>query len=182
MTPAFLLRWRERLGRFRRENRGVAAIEFAAFAGFLSIARLNVVDLARYVYERMQVENAAEMGAMAAFKTCDLNKVPATTKCSGLNSAINAAITSTTLGANVSLAEGSPSEGYYCVTSSGTLQYVSDVSVAPADCSSVANPEATPGDYLRVDVTYSFRPLFTGVSIGGLLPTTITESSMIRLK
>jgi Flp pilus assembly protein TadG len=170
------------LKHFARETRGVAAIEFAAFAGFLSIALLNVVDLGRFLYQRMQVENAVEMGAMAAFRTCGINEVPATTKCSGLNSAISAAISSTSLGSSVSLASGSPSEGYYCVSGSGSLVYVSDVSSAPADCSSVGNAGAKPGDYLRVDVTYTFSPLFTGVSIGGLLPRTLTRTSYIRLK
>ena len=96
---------------------------------------LNVVDVSIYIYKRMQVEKAAQMGAQAAFNTCDETMVPATTKCPDLNSAINAAISSTSLGADVTLKSGSPAEAYYCINDSGELQYVSSVSRKPDDCS-----------------------------------------------
>ena len=51
------------------DQRGVAAVEFALFAGVLSISILNVADISIYVYQRMEVENATEMGAQAALKT-----------------------------------------------------------------------------------------------------------------
>src|SRR5260221_2608894 len=100
------------LGLFRREERGTAAIEFAVIAGFLSIAMLNLADVATYAYQQMQVANAAQMGAQAAWKTCDQSKLPATTNCPALTSAVSAAIRGTSLADSISFTEQSPSEGY----------------------------------------------------------------------
>jgi Flp pilus assembly protein TadG len=60
------------------DRRGVAATEFGFFAIFLSAALANVTDVSIYIYQRMQVENAAEIAAQAALKTCS-TKLPATT-------------------------------------------------------------------------------------------------------
>ena len=59
------------------DRRGVAAIEFAIFAGLLSFATLNVAEVSIYIYQRMEVENATEMAAQAAWKNCDLTQLPA---------------------------------------------------------------------------------------------------------
>jgi len=93
------------------DQRGVAAIEFGFFAIFLSFALANVTDVSIYVYQRMQVDNATQVAAQAALKTCS-SKLPATTSCTGLTTAVNNALGSTSLGASVSLISGSPSEGY----------------------------------------------------------------------
>ena len=166
----------------RSDNSGVAAIEFAFFALFLSVALLNVTDIATYTYQRMQVENAAEMGAQAAFAACDLSEVPATTNCSGLNTIITNAIQSTSLGNRVALASDYPTEGWYCVNSSGSLQYVSAVSSKPADCTAAGMPTLQPGDYINVRVTFTYVPVFTGITVASLLPATITKSSTMRLQ
>ena len=115
------------------DGRGVSAIEFALFGGILSLAILNITDVSIYIYRRMQVENATQMGAQAAWAYCDpsqpgnANILPATTKCSalkpnpGLNAVIDTALHSTSLGTAVSRQSGSPTEGYYCANSSGAL-------------------------------------------------------------
>ena len=122
------------------DQRGVAAIEFGLFAIFLSLALANVVDVSIYIYQRMQAENATQVAAQAAWKACDLSQLPATTNCPGLTTAMQNALQSTSLGTRVSLISGSPSEGYYCVNSSNALQYVSDVSSKPADCTAAGMP------------------------------------------
>src|SRR5262245_14345999 len=119
------------------DARGVAGIEFSICALVLAIGLLNAIDVGFYLYRRMQVEIAAQAGAQAAWKTCnDQNTMlPATKNCSGLNDAITAAIQSTSLGSMVSLAAGSPTEGYYCAGSASVLQSVGTLSSKPADCS-----------------------------------------------
>ena len=79
---------------FLRDHRGVAAIEFAFIAGFLCLAVVNVSDIGIYLYKRMQVENAAQMGIMSALSTCAVTRIPATvgSNCSGLSAAVTAAI------------------------------------------------------------------------------------------
>src|SRR5260370_36905629 len=119
----------------------------------------------------MEVANAAEMGEQAAWKTCDTTKLPATTNCAGLKSAMTAAIQATSLGQNVSLVQGSPAEGYYCVDSSNALERVSDVSNKPSDCSAVGMSSLHPADYIQVQVTYSYPPMFLDLPVANLLPT-----------
>jgi Flp pilus assembly protein TadG len=167
--------------RFARDNKGLAAIEF----GFISLAMgtsiLNTADLANYSINRMQVENAAQMGVQAAWQACDLNHLPATVHCAGLNTAVSTAIQRTSLGAHVTLAMGSPAEGYYCLNLAGTLQYVADAQHKPADCTAAGVPVNTPSDYLTVQTTYTFTPLFPSVSVASVLPATITRTAWMRM-
>jgi len=166
--------------RMRGDSRGVAAIEFAFITGFLSVAALNVADVGLFLFDRLQVENAAEMGVQAVWASCDLNHTPVTNKCTGYSSAMTNAVHSTSLGSHISVSSGYPTEGYYCVNSSGALVSVSDVNNKPADCSSVGNANAGPGDYMQVQVTYTYAPMF-GFTVASLLPTTITELASLRM-
>jgi len=168
------------MARFSRDRRGLAAIEFGLIASFLAFAALNMADLAIYSRDRLQVENAAAMGTQAAFNACPLAQVPATTNCPTLNSAVNTAVHSTGLGNAVSLASGYPSEGMYCVNSTGVLVYVSDVNSRPDDCTSVGSPSNTPSDYILVQVSFTYSPLF-GFSAAYILGTTITRTSWVRM-
>jgi hypothetical protein len=172
------------LRRFRRDARGAAAVEFAAASMLLVIGVLNAVDFGYYMYQRMEVENAAQVGVQAAWKTCyDTSAMlPATVNCSGLNDAITAAIQSTSLGTNVALMSGYPAEGYYCVGGSGTLQSVGSLSSKPADCSAAGSAATSPGDYLQVGVTYPYAPLFPGFSLMGAWGiSSITKTTWMRL-
>lgn len=168
----------------RSDQRGTAAIEFSFFAGLLSLGVLNMTDVSIYIYQRMEVENASQMGAQAAWKTCNPNnnQVPATTNCPGLTTAITNAVQSTSLGTSVSLQSGSPAEGYYCVNSSGALQYVSGVSSKPANCTAAGMSSLQPGDYIQITTTFAYAPLFPGITVAGNFATPITKSSMIRLQ
>jgi Flp pilus assembly protein TadG len=165
---------------FSHDRAGLAAIEFGFIATFLCFAGLNAADLAIYERDRLQVENAAQMGAQAAFVTCPLDKVPATLDCPGMNAAVTTGVQSTGLGASVSLADGYPSEGMYCVNSAGVLVYVSDVNNRPNDCNSVGTPSNVPSDYILVRVNYTYAPLF-GFSAANLLSTTITKTAWVRM-
>jgi hypothetical protein len=142
---------------------------------------LNVTDIAVYVYQRMQVEYATQAGAQAAWHHCTINQLPATTNCSGLNTAVTNAVQSTSLGTHVTLQSGSPSEGYYCVNSSGVLQRMSDVSSKPADCSAAGSAGVQPADYVVISTTFAYAPLFPGITVAGTFATPITRTAMMRL-
>ena len=162
--------------------RGVAAIEFAFIAGFLSIAVVNVSDISIYLYQRMEVENAAQIGTMSALKTCDPPlHVPAKLNCSGLSAAVTAAIQSTSLGNKITLSGDGISEGYYCLNSSNALQYMSSVSSKPADCSAAGMASLQPADYLQVTVAFNYAPLFGGISVAGLFANPINKTAMVRM-
>ena len=169
------------IGIFRADERGVAAVEFAFFAGLLGLAVLNVTDVALYVYQRMQVEYATQAGAQAAWHTCDINHLPATNNCSGLNTAVTNAVQSTSLGTHVTLQSGSPSEGYYCVNGSGTLQYMNDVNHKPTDCSAAGSAGVQPGDYVTISTTFAYAPLFPGITVTSTFATPITRTALMRL-
>ena len=130
------------------DQSGVAAIEFGIFSIVLAVALANVVDVTMYLYQRMQAENATEVAAQAAWKMCDLTVLPPTTDCSTLAASVTAvqnALASTSLGRGVALVSGSPSVGYYCVNGSNALQYVSNISSKPADCTAAGTPALQPG-------------------------------------
>jgi Flp pilus assembly protein TadG len=167
--------------RLRADIRGLAAIEFGLIAGFLAMAVLNVTDISVFLYDRLQVNNATQAGAQAAWQTCDLNHLPVTTKCPAMNAAVTAAVQSTSLGTAVQLQSGYPSDAFYCVNSSGALQYVSDYSSPPNNCSAAGNAGVAPGEYVQVQTTYTYTPIFTGLSILSILPSTITSTSWTRL-
>ncbi|MDP2330801.1 MAG: pilus assembly protein [Reyranella sp.] len=173
-------RTRVALRAFRKDGRGVAGVEFAFIAGFLCVAIVNVSDVSVYLYKRMQVENAALVGAMSALKACDPSHLPATVNCPGLTASVTAAVQSTSLGNAVSLS-GAISEGYYCVNSSNVLQYMSDVFNKPANCSAAGMTALQPADYIQVAVTFTYSPIFTGISVAGLFTTPITKTAMVRM-
>jgi hypothetical protein len=142
---------------------------------------LNALDVADYIYRRMQVENAAQMGAQAAWKTCDPTKLPATKFCSGLGAAIVAAVQSTSLGNGVALTPGSLSEGYFCLDLTGALQPVGTLDTRPVDCTATSMPNSQPGNYIRISVTYSYRPLFSDLTVARFFETPIQSTSYMRL-
>ncbi|HJW41694.1 MAG TPA: TadE/TadG family type IV pilus assembly protein [Rhizomicrobium sp.] len=165
----------------RKDTSGVAAIEFAPIAVILIYALLNVTDVSFFLYDKAQVEEATQMGAQAAWRACN-GSLPATVNCAGLNAAVTNAVQSTSLSTSVAVKTGSPSEGYYCASSTGTLQLVGSVSSSePASCSAAGVASTTPADYVKIQTTYSYTPLLTDLSIGSLLPTSITSTAWERL-
>src|SRR5215510_5611090 len=71
--------------------------------------------------------------------------------------------------------------GYYCVNSSNALQKVSDVSSRPADCTAAGTPALQPGDYIKVQTTFPYAPLFPGLSVTSKFTTPISTTAIMRL-
>jgi Flp pilus assembly protein TadG len=169
--------------RWLANNAGTALIEFAFVAPILTILLLNLFDFSSLIWDVMETDYSAQVGAQAAFKACARGALPAMTtgNCPNLTNAITTAIQSTSLGGNVSLASGFPTENYYC-TSGTTLQSVGTYSSPPNpfDCASVGNPGVTPGDYIQVQVSYSYAPIFSGLSLAS--SRTLTGTAMERLQ
>jgi Flp pilus assembly protein TadG len=168
----------------KKDEHGASALEFALFVGILAFGLLNTADISIYVYKRMQLENAAEMAAQAVWKACDPSKgyLPATLSCPNLTSVITEAAQSTALGNHVTIAVGSPQEGFYCLNDANALQLVANATLnPPADCSSTGRVGQQPGDYIQVTASYSYSPLFPGVTVAGAFSTPIMKTSMMRL-
>ncbi len=168
--------------RYRRSDRGAAAAEFAIMLPLLVLPLLNAVDFGVYAYDRMETGHAAQSAAQAAWADCAANdKVPATAgtnTCTLWTGGDEANIAhGTTLGTAVSV---SNSEGFYCLKGTTLVSVGTFPTTEPSDCSGVVKGSTdTPGDYVFVTATFSFKPIFEGVSFLG--PRTITEEARMRL-
>lgn len=65
---ARILRLDRTLGAFGRDDRGVAAVEFAMIITFLSLALMGVVDFGRYISTGMELEQALRAGGQFALE------------------------------------------------------------------------------------------------------------------
>jgi Flp pilus assembly protein TadG len=173
---------KELLQSFRRDQRGVAAIELAVFGTIFVFGAMNTVEIGRYAYQTSEVNAAAQAGAEAAIVACDLTHVPATLNCPALNVAITTAIQTTPLGANITL-DAPTSEGWYCLDTTGALKLASAAGAQPSDCSWISNPApgATPALYLQVHVTYTFQSLFPGVTLAQTFAPSIKRTAWMRM-
>src|ERR1700739_1473504 len=95
------------LRRYRTDRRGAAAAEFALILTLLTFPFLNVIDFGIYAWDRMQLDNAAQVAVQTAWATCSTPaNLPATpnsyANCTALPAAVTAAVHSTSLGTNVS--------------------------------------------------------------------------------
>ena len=163
-----------------KETDGNVIIEFAFIAPVLVVLVVNILDFSSLIWDKMEVDYSAQMGAQAAYKTCSTGTLPASSNCASLNTVVTTAIQSTSLGTRVTLATGSPSETYYCASGT-TLESVAVYpSSPPANCSTYGSPTVAPGDYIEVDVTYSYAPTLAGMSLAST--QTLTSKSIERLK
>jgi Flp pilus assembly protein TadG len=168
--------------RLGRAEEGVAAVEMSLVGAIFCVALLNVSEIARYGFDSMQATTATQAAAEAALTTCDVAHVPATTNCAGLNNAVDAALHSTSLGTQIAL-NAPLSEAYYCLDNSGALALVSSAASAPpADCSAVTNATSVPTLYLVVSTSFTYAPMFGGMTVVGRLPQTMTHTAWMRMK
>ena len=201
------------LNRYRRERRGTAAVEYTLWMAALSAPVFGAADIGYYGYQVLQAHLAAQMAAQSAFSSCaSTTNFPATSKCgangSNLNSAIAAGEHSTSLTTSAHMTSGS--EQWLCETSTGlthfdsgkedgTIKTKTTNGVVDVDTSGNTSPATfpapgtfncpssttEPGDYIVVNVTYAFKPLFKGFSVVSLLGgnnVTITQTAYTRLE
>jgi Flp pilus assembly protein TadG len=156
------------LRRFRADQGGAAAVEFALWLSLTLYPLLNVVDFAMYAYERTQVENSAQMAVQVASTACgQQSAIPVLTYCSNLPSMMNASAQSTSLGSQVTVVAR-----YECNAGSVTVNSAGG-----------ANPAcpSTSGDYVGVAVTYTYTPLFHAATVASLLGTSISRTYWTRV-
>ena len=178
------------LARFSRNTRGVAATEFVLWLTVLVLPLLNVVDLSMYMYQRMQVEAAAQAAVQAAWNACNTSALLPTKNCTGVLTTMQTAAQGTSLGANIALTAANVTEGYYCSNGSGALVLVGTAGSTttlptkpnPFTCAtSGGGSSKAPGDYLQATTSYTYSPLFPYASIVSLLNTTVTKTAWMRL-
>jgi Flp pilus assembly protein TadG len=141
-----------------RPRRGTAAIEFALAAPMFLILLLGVVEIGFGTYQAMQVQDAAEAGALYASEY-------------GWNpTGISAAVVNATGAVGVT-ATPTAVEFCGCPTSTGITTVL---------CTATCTGGVAPGTYVKVSAAL---PHQTILSYPGLpLPTTLTGQSTIRLQ
>lgn len=175
------------LGKFLRRETGASGVEFALIVGLITLPMMSAIDVAVYAYDRMQLEQAAQVALQAAWATCTSNSmlpVTSSTACPTASTAMTSAAQSTSLSTAVAIS--STTEGYYCVDGTGALTLVGKTGTfggAPAVQSSCPSGSTTsrPGDYVYVTVTIPFSPIFGGVSIASLFGPSISKTSWMRM-
>lgn len=165
-----------------RDDGGAAAVEMAFVGALMLVGAMSAADVGRYAYQTSEVNAAAQAGAQAAQVTCDVDHTPATLNCTGLNDAVTRAIQSTGLGASVTIA-GHITEGYYCLDTHNDLKLAGPANDRPADCSGVPNAaaSASPTLYLQTPVTYTFQPLFPGMTLAQTFAPAIMRTAWMRM-
>jgi hypothetical protein len=173
-----------RMKRLFSDRSGLAGIEFALASTALTVGLLNGLEVARWSFQKMELANAVHSATLATWNACDTKHLPAKSNCTGLIAAVNTGLKTTSLGTAVNLTSSYPREGYYCVNSSGVLAKVAAYNVAkPSDCSSVGDSAHVPGDYVEINATYTYTPLFgQGLTVGTLLASNLTSTGFIRLQ
>ncbi|HWE48073.1 MAG TPA: TadE/TadG family type IV pilus assembly protein [Caulobacteraceae bacterium] len=182
-----------RFSAFLREARGAAAAEFTLVALMFAYMMINVGDVGVYVYDKMQVESAAQAAAESVWAQCSptTNGAPGVTfNCSNYTSMITSSAQNTSLGtAVIASVPASPGEGWYCSSKAGspTLSLVksiaakADATPTPTCATILATDLTNAGDYLPVQASYTYSPIFPGATVTSLLSKTITQTVWIRV-
>ena len=141
-----------------RNESGTAALELGLLAPFLVLATLVAAELGLGVYEGMQVQNAAEAGAVYVSKY-------------GMNNTgiANAVVNST--GTPGITATPAPLQFCGCPTTSGITEM--------ASCATTCSDGSNPGQYVRINaqITHQSVLQYTGFSV----PITLTGEAVVRL-
>ncbi|HEX7760454.1 MAG TPA: TadE/TadG family type IV pilus assembly protein [Caulobacteraceae bacterium] len=171
------------------DTRGAAALEFGLVLSMLTLPMLSVIDIGIYTYDKMQLQNAAQMGSQSVWATCTTDATwPVTKYCSAAQTAITSAAQTTSLGTNVTVS--TTVEGYYCVDGNGVPQPIGSTgtfaspltATAPTSCGSGTWTSKKPADYISVTAAYTYTPVFSGISVASLLTPSLTSTSTIPVK
>ena len=144
--------------RTMRSRRGTAAVEFALATPLFLILLLGVVDVGFGTYQSMQVQDAAEAGALyAAINGWD-------------STGISTAVVNAT-GASGMAASPAPVKFCGCPTTSGLTTVL---------CTATCTGGVTPGTYVQVNASMPYQVTlpFPGLPI----PSTLTGQLTIRLQ
>jgi Flp pilus assembly protein TadG len=153
---------RSSLRRFRRDQRGVAAIELALVTSILALSVLCVGDLGRFALQKTWATYAASAGAEYAVA----HGFHAT--------AITTAATSAAPVSGISVSPA-PNEFYGCATATGVA-----ASTQGAICPSNTSTGGTAGEYVSGTATMPFSPMFSAAGIS--YPSTLTATAVVRIQ
>lgn len=173
-----ILRWLET---FRRDERGVAAVEMGLTGTILLGLMLNGVEVGRYAYTASQVTAASQAAAQAALVQCTPVETPVSTNCPEAAEAMAQALQGTSLGEEVKRV-GNLDEAWYCLDDKGVLTRVADPGSKPSNCTAAGMPAAYPALYLKITAGYTYTPMFPGITLAEKLPAEIQRTAWMRMR
>jgi hypothetical protein len=142
-----------------RGERGIAALELGLMSPFLVLFLVGVVELGTTAYEVMQVQNAAEVGAIYAvhngFDDTD---------------AIEAAVEDAT--GNDEITVSTPTQFCACPSASGLVT---------TDCDSTCDDDDAPGQYVRIEVQFTHEPLLS-IPLNWVHQRPLTRTAIVRVE
>jgi Flp pilus assembly protein TadG len=194
MSPLVLARSRplaKRLRRWRRDARGVAAVEFALFAPIIGVILAGAVDFGGVVFVKFGIENAVSAGAnYAIVNAAKVNSTNGPT----LANNISAIVASAGSGGNSVVVNNGPTATYASdntITPSGTASnanscYCPTISSstvtwgAAATCGSSCAGGGIAGKFVRITANRNYTPFFFnyGIVTGG----SITVRVMVQVQ
>jgi Flp pilus assembly protein TadG len=144
--------------RSKHESEGSAAIEFGIIAPMLLILLMGIVELSNAVHLAMQVQDAAEAGALYAGKK-------------GWNQAgISAAVVNATDATDIT-ASPVPYEFCGCPSTSG---------ITTVSCGTTCTGGGSAETYVKVSASRPYTPILTGLGLP--IPSTLTAAAVVRLQ
>jgi Flp pilus assembly protein TadG len=150
---------------------GTSLIEFALVAPLLIVIFTATAEFGLYLYRQMEVQNAAQAGAIYAAVCAATAPATVGSSCSYSSSSVSSAMTNaTTLG--VTPAYTAPT--CYCPDSSGTLTQCTGT--PPACTGSI-----TPGYYVQVTATATFSPVTRALFLTKA-SYTLSASALVRVQ
>jgi len=155
---------RKRLERFRRDQRGVAAIELSIALPILTVSALCAGDLGRFALQKTWVTYAASAGAEYAVAHSG----------SGFNASKVAAAAKAAAPGDISVSPD-PSVSYGCATATGVT-----ASTQGTICPASTSTGGVAGQYVSVTTTMPFTAMFNAAGIS--YPSTLTATAMVRIQ
>jgi Flp pilus assembly protein TadG len=154
--------WCGILGRAAGESRGAALVELAFAIPVLTGLLVPVIDIGMGLYQKMEVQDAAQAGAEYAIQ-------------SGWNSAaIQSAVTNATGLAGIS-ATPAPSEFCGCPTTTGIT-----VQTGSPPCTQICSGGSVAGTYVTVNATATYNPIMTYPILGSAV--SLTAQTTVRIQ
>ncbi len=180
------------LTRLARDARGAAALEIAIWTTVIVVPVFSAVDIGVYTYRKMQVEAAAQAAVAAAWRFCDTGaELPAVQNCyTGAETLVvrmRRAAQNTSLGTNITLTNANITDGWYCRNGSGDLALQGSTatiggSLSPTSAPTCPSSTTKAGEYIKATTTYTYTPIFSGLSVASLLGTSVSKTAWIRLR
>ncbi len=185
--------WRRALGLWRRDRRGVAAVEFAMVAPIFCAMLAAAVDFGGVLHTKFELDSAVSAGANYAM----VNASEATASSGATLAGVVSTIVATSQGAgwandsvvvnngpSSSMASGTSSTGgtaanannCYCPTvSASTVTWGSS-----AVCGSACSGGGIAGKFVQISASHVYTPMFS--SYGLVQNNTITASAVVEVQ